>query len=698
MNKKIKRLLALGLCVSMLAMTACNGNKKPANDDKNQVELDTNSVKRPIDYGKKQDPLKFSGSEVFESDIYVAPVKGITDDFMRGVDVSSYIAEKDSGVKYYDFEGNELDDAGFFRFLAECGVNWCRIRVWNDPYDKDGMGYGGGTNDVDKAMAIGKLATNAGMKVLIDFHYSDFWADPAKQQAPKEWAHKTYDDKKAALAQFTKDSLKRIMDFGVDVAMVQVGNETNNGMAGESSTSNEARVLELIKVGCDAVREVSKDIKIAVHYTNIHENGFPDFCGKLINAGADFDIFGASYYPFWHGTLEKMQSQLEKVKTTYNKDVMVVETSYIYTDKNGDGHSNSVNPDTEGVEIPYDVSVQGQANEVRDIMQAVVNAGGLGVFYWEPAWIPVKYYAEDDPDAAAKYEENMKIWEENGSGWAQSYAGKYDPKDAGVYYGGSAWDNQALFDFEGHPMQSLNVFKYVFSGTNAKNAISAVNDFTYESGISSALKMPETVAAIMLDGTVEQIPVVWDAAQVGAVDVNKAGLYTVTGKATGDGKEFNVTCTVDIKKINYVLDPSFEDATMSNWNIETTGTNENKPTPSRQEDNNKKTGKACLHFFSSSAFDYTVTQKITNIPAGKYELRGNIQGGDAASGVFELFIQVNGVEYKASLGVKGWQQWSEGIVSNVEIPEGAEVVVGMRAKVPAKGWGAWDDLTLYVMD
>ncbi len=696
MNKKIKRLLALSLCVSMLATTACSNNKKNNSDD--DTTISKSSVKRDIDYGTKQDPLSFEGSEVFESDIYVAPVEGMTDEFIRGVDVSSYIVQKDSGVKYYDYDGNELNDAEFFRFLAECGVNWVRVRVWYDPYDANGMGYGGGNNDVDKAIAIGKLATNAGMQVLIDFHYSDFWSDPSKQRAPKAWLRMLTAQKVEALSEYTTESLNRILDAGVNVGMVQIGNETNNGMAGEKMVGGSDKVMQLMKAGADAVRAISKDIKIAVHYTNIHETGFPDFCGKLVDAGVDFDIFGASYYPYWHGTLENLEAKLQTVKDTYGKDVMVLETSYMYTDKNGDGHSNSVNPDTEGVAVPYEVSPQGQANEVRDIMQVVANVGGLGVMYWEPAWIPVNYYPEEDPDAATKYEANMALWEENGSGWASSYAAEYDPDDAGVWYGGSAWDNQAMFDFEGKPLQSLSVFKYVFSGTNAKNAISSVQDISLESGINDPFTLPETVDALMSDGSTTPIPVVWNEEDVNAVDVNKADVYKIWGVATGDGKEFDVMCSLEIKKINYVKNEGFEDALMTEWTITTTGDNDGKITPSREEDGNFKSGAACLHFFDADAFEYDVTQTITNIPAGTYTLKGFVQGGDAGDAVFELYITVNGTEYKAGTTLAGWKIWREPTITDIVIPEGATVVVGMRASVPGKGWGAWDDITLCVQD
>ena len=111
-------------------------------------------------------------------------VDGLTDDFILGMDISSLLAEEASGVKYYGFDGKETD---LLELLASVGVNTVRVRVWNDPFDKDGKGYGGGNCTVDTALEIGQRAVKYGIGLLVDFHYSDFWADPGKQMAPKAW-------------------------------------------------------------------------------------------------------------------------------------------------------------------------------------------------------------------------------------------------------------------------------------------------------------------------------------------------------------------------------------------------------------------------------------------------------------------------------------------------------------------------------
>lgn len=392
-----------------------------------------------------------------EADIDVEPIAGISDDFIRGMDASSVLSLENSGVTYYNYEGEEQD---VFMTLAQSGVNYIRLRVWNDPYDENGNGYGGGNNDVATAIELGKRASKYGMKVCIDFHYSDFWADPKRQHAPKAWEGMSNEEKCDALYEFTIESLTEMLDAGVNVGMVQIGNEINNGMSGEIGMT---KVMNLLESGSRAVHEISetygKEIQIAVHYTNIENNYEIDkIASSLSEFGLDYDIFALSYYPFWDGTNENMQTVAKNIIENYGKKVMIAETSYCYTSEDGDGSGNSLVGIDDLVD-GYPATVQGQASMIRDICAAANEVGVLGIFYWEGTWIPVGEATAD----------NSPIWEEFGSGWASSYAADYDPLDAGLYYGGCSWDNQAMFDFDGYPLASLNVFKYLKYGSNTSS-------------------------------------------------------------------------------------------------------------------------------------------------------------------------------------------------------------------------------------
>ncbi len=388
-----------------------------------------------------------------ESTLSLAPIPDLGDAFIRGMDASSVLVEENSGVTYYGFDGNKQD---VFETLAEAGVNYIRLRVWNDPYDKNGNGYGGGNNDVQTAIALGKRATKYGMKVCIDFHYSDFWADPKRQHAPKAWLGMSVDEKADALYQFTQDSLRKMLDEGVDVGMVQVGNEINYGMSGIKRADS---VAKLLSAGSKAVRDVSKEkqheMKVVLHYTNISRlNELKNIAAGLKKNEVDYDIMGLSYYPFWDGDNEDMQNAVAMIRNDFGKEVVIAETSYCYTTKDGDGSANSFDG-VSGLVTGYPASVQGQASMIRDICAAANDAGALGIFYWEGTWIPVGPATAD----------NAPIWEQYGSGWASSFASEYDPQDAGKYYGGCSWDNQAMFDFEGQPLESLKVFRWLRYGT-----------------------------------------------------------------------------------------------------------------------------------------------------------------------------------------------------------------------------------------
>ena len=317
-----------------------------------------------------------------ESTVYVEPVDGISDDFYRGMDVSAVLALENSGVKYYNFDGEEQD---VFMTLAQAGVNYIRLRVWNDPYDENGNGYGGGNNDVATAITLGQRATQYGMKVCIDFHYSDFWADPKKQFVPKAWEGMDIEEKSDALYNFTLENLTQILDAGVDVGMVQVGNEINNGMCGETDASN---VRKLLASGSKAVRDAAtasgKDILVAVHYTNIDDMKKLDtlLTGLQVKE-IDYDIVGLSFYPYWHGTMDDLKNAIIHIRDTYGKKVYVAENAYCYTSEDGDGSANSIKG-TDDLAEGYSASVQGQANEVRDVCAADPNFTAVALRYFNP--------------------------------------------------------------------------------------------------------------------------------------------------------------------------------------------------------------------------------------------------------------------------------------------------------------------------
>lgn len=630
--------LSLGLTFSLL--TGCGAEEQAAEEQTTEEQTTTEDTTEDTAADETQEAAEEektieidytsipTGPEDYP--VYVEAVPDISDDFIRGMDASSVLVEENSGVKYYNFDGEEQD---VFQTFAEAGVNYIRLRVWNDPYDENGKGYGGGNNDVATAIELGKRATQYGMKVCIDFHYSDFWADPKRQHAPKAWADMSLEEKSDALYTFTTESLNEILDAGVDVGMVQIGNEINYGMLGETSSDN---VITLLQSGSKAVREVAadreKEIEVVVHYTKITEPAkLYALVAKLEEKELDYDTIGLSFYPFWDGSFSNMKKVVSTIREDYGKQVMIAETSYCYTSEDGDGYGNSLVGTTDLVE-GYPATVQGQASMIRDVAANANEAGATGVFYWEGAWIPVGKATED----------NSAIWEEYGSGWASSYASDYDPEDAGLYYGGSSWDNQAFFDFEGNPLESINVWKYLKYGTTLESAVD----------------------------------------------------YTPYEKAEAEEEE-EENPYADLP--NLVNNPGFEDADTSMWKVSCEG--DTNPTDFFENSSDAYTGDYSFHFFSAdSDMEFSIEQEFTDLEAGTYYLTTYSQGGDFDdSASFELYAVTSDGEQTAPFQLTTYIDWKNPVISEIIVEDG-NLTIGVRIKTNVASWGTVDDFALYKID
>ncbi|WP_433744595.1 glycosyl hydrolase 53 family protein [Paenibacillus amylolyticus] len=395
------------------------------------------------------DPLEYAstGNFTVTGTVYGAPpeprpeakviVEGYRADYVRGVDISTLTAIEDKGGKYVDSNGTERD---LLDILKDRGVNYVRLRLWNDPQKS------GGYNDKEDVIRLATRVKEKGMKILLDFHYSDEWAHPGQQLRPKAWEGLSFEELKQEVYNYTVEVVGEMKAKGAMPDMVQIGNEINSGVLnGLSSDVDFDENVALLKSGIDAVRAVEGEIsnnadkvKIMIH---LAEGGKADmfkwYFGELSKGGLDYDIIGLSYYPFWHGTFADVQNTMNEVSAEFGKDVIIAETSYPFSYKNGDAHGNIIGSDEAlhvgGADFP--ATVQGQYDAIAGIMDMIANVPnnhGAGFFYWEPAWIPA------------------------GVGWIASE--------------GNAWENQAMFDYdefpangghsyEGRALWSLDVYK-----------------------------------------------------------------------------------------------------------------------------------------------------------------------------------------------------------------------------------------------
>jgi arabinogalactan endo-1,4-beta-galactosidase len=362
--------------------------------------------------------------------------------FIKGMDLSTLREVERCGGRFYD-HGEERD---LLDILKDYDVDTIRLRLWNDPKSETGEPYGAGNNDLAETIALGTRVSEAGFGVLLNFHYSDFWADPGKQIKPKAWASYGVEELERAVYEFTSDSLTKILNAGVNVTMIQVGNELSNGLLWpEGQVPEYDNIARFVSAGIRACRAVKADIPLMIHLDNGGNNElYRRWFDHYTERGEDFDYIGMSYYPFWHGTLDQLEYNMNDIAARYGKDVIIAEVSMGFTMDDYKEYEKMSDSGRKGYatrpalveKIEYPMTVQGQVDFVKDFLGRVAKVAdgrGAGFFWWEPAWIPVP-----------------------GSGWATPASLVYmnDPGPCG-----NEWANQALFDYDGNILPAFEVIR-----------------------------------------------------------------------------------------------------------------------------------------------------------------------------------------------------------------------------------------------
>lgn len=665
-------LIIVSICVSLVA---CN------DDNKRTVKFTYSDKTYTSSYGAG------TNGETYDA-VTVNTVEGLRDDFVFGVDASTVAVVERSGGKFYNLEGKEQD---VFQILKENGVNFFRVRIWNDPKDMFGSGYGGGENDTAVSLALAKRAAAVGMNVMVDLHYSDFWADPEQQDMPKDWASLSKDKISGAIYDFTKKVLTDFKAAGVNVSMIQIGNEINNGLVfpyGKINWSDVETsfdyVADLLSSGIKASRDVFPDIYTAIHLANGGSfDEFDKYFGELEERKVDYDIIGVSYYPYYHGAMSNLQNNLNKMSAKYEKPTLICEMSYGFTTEDTDYAQNIYNDSMEDGG-GYCTSIQGQATFMRDVIAsvaAVPNQMGLGVFYWEPAWLPV-----------------------DGASWASAVSGRTDDGTDGL----STWANQAWFSYTGKALPSIEVYKKVKNGDAfIEDAVSPRNSkIELTINLAADETLPETVLVNTNLDAIREWPVAWNTQNQ---DLTKIGTYTVIGGLYNKaGKYIGQTQAAVSVIVNHVKDPGYElqsaasDRIGSPWTIKSSTPSDQTVVKLNRKVQDIRTGATDMNWYCADKdFAFEVTQNITSITeSGTFELSSYLMGvkvSELAHNSLEMFITVNGVETKLDLlpFLKGWSNgYVKVTVSGIKINAGDTVVIGLRGNAAAGAWGHMDDWTL----
>ena len=600
------------------------------------------------------------GASTAEAAVKVNPIAGISDDFIKGADVSMIPELERLGGKFYD-NGVEKD---CLTILQEKGINWVRVRIWNDPYSYGPNGNGGGVTDEKKALEVATRAKALGMKVLVDFHYSDWWADPGKQYPPKAWENHGAKQLAKDVYNYTAKVMKDFNAAGVTPDMVQIGNELNNGMLWpvcKTDTPEGYKALaDAIAQGLKAVKDNDPNNQVIrmVHLANGNNNAlYRSFFDELIvnNGVNDFDVIGFSYYPFWHGSMEELSYNMNDMVDRYGKDVIVVETAYAFTNEQGDAQKNCAGPTEEAI-AGYKSTVQGQASGLHDVMEHVSNVKngkGKGIFYWEPDWIPVE-----------------------GAGWK---AGE-----------GNEWENLAMFDFQGNALESLDVFKMVSDQSKpvAEYKVKEIEAALVTGSVGQPVEMPKKVSVVYENDVVKSMPVVWENAEP---VFDAAGKYTVKGTVNGVAGKTAVASINVIKKVNLVKNGTFENGDLNGWTI--TGDKDAVNTVSSAGD---ARGKSAMHYWADKGFKFKATQSFTGLKDGKYTVSCWTQGGGGQH-YYTLMVQTSKGEQSAVIADTGWNDWHQWVIRDVEIKDG-KATIGIDMVANAGNWGSIDDVEFYLQE
>ncbi len=322
--------------------------------------------------------------------------------FVSGADLSFLPFLEENSTKFYNKDGVEQSVLDIFK---ERGMNTVRLKLWYQPETS--------AASFDEVKAFSERIKAKGLKVWLTVHYSDTWADPGNQDTPEAWTNLSFSALKDSVGDYTKRIVEQIQPD-----IIQIGNEINGGFLWPSGRleDNESQFLALMESGIRAVRDHSSTSQIMIHFAGHEASNW--FFNKMTSL--DYDFIGLSYYPWWHGKdMDALQSNMSSLKSKYQKEVIIAETSYPFTLGWNDWTNNIVGADEHLILPDFPATQEGQKDFLLELKEKIKLANAFGFCYWAPDWV-----AWDGPESQR----------------------------------GSSWENQALFDFENKETEATEVF------------------------------------------------------------------------------------------------------------------------------------------------------------------------------------------------------------------------------------------------
>ncbi|WP_408616005.1 arabinogalactan endo-beta-1,4-galactanase [Celerinatantimonas sp. MCCC 1A17872] len=382
--------------------------------------------------------ILLSSAILFTASICTTAAELPTSSFIKGADISILHDVESHGGKFYNAQKEQQDP---LVILKNNGFNWVRLRLWNEPKDSQGQPYGGGNNSLAVDLKLAKRAKALGFHLLLDFHYSDFWTDPGKQFKPKAWQQLNNAQLIKTIESYTQQTVAQFVAQGTTPDMIQIGNEINSGILWPTGKSwgqdghEFDRLAALLKAAVKGAKASAGNALIMFHLAKGgDQNMYKWWFGEITKRNVPFDVIGLSYYPYWDGSMAALKANLDYVSEQFHKDVIVVETQYGYSTQNCDSAPNSFTY-KEAKQVGYPATVAGQKHYIEDLIHTVAsvnNHRGAGIFYWAPLWIAAKGATWATPAGMAYINDK---WQE-----------------------GNSRENQALFDCQGHVLNSIKAF------------------------------------------------------------------------------------------------------------------------------------------------------------------------------------------------------------------------------------------------